>query len=521
MNKRMSYNVVAQIISALCATLISVFLTPFIVKNLGQESYGFVGLANNFTSYITMFTVALNGMLSRYVTIEYTKKNYEEASGFFSTAFITEIILALILIFPLGLLSAKLDVFLNISDEIVYDVKILWALMFFAFLAGLANESLGSAAFARNRVDIKATISIAMNILRALVLLVSFLFFTPHMWYVGLSTIAGNTVTIIGNFWCKRKLLPEVKISRKYYNVKYIKKLLVVGVWNSLNRLQQVLYTGLDLLLTNIFIDSVQMGLLSVAKTIPTQISSFISTISGTFDPSMTIAYGKGNKEKFLEQTMFAMKMSGFLCSVPIIGFVCFGKDFYTLWMGSLSADDIMKVHTLSVLTLLPQVFSVYIYPLYTVNNITCKLKVPVLVSLGIGVANIAIVYVLLQTTQLGVYAVAGVSSILWIVRIFTFVPIYAAMNVEVPFRTFYKPLLRGVLNVSILIFMFSVINHFMDCSKWLSLGFSCLVAAIVGYAVSVFVIFGVKKPMAKIRSITGKISDKVSPVVKCQEENK
>ena len=51
------------------------FLTPYIVDNLGQETYGFVGLANNFSSYITMFTVALNGMLSRYVTVEYSKKD--------------------------------------------------------------------------------------------------------------------------------------------------------------------------------------------------------------------------------------------------------------------------------------------------------------------------------------------------------------------------------------------------------------------------------------------------------------
>lgn len=503
--KRMSYNMIAQIISALCATAISVFLTPFIVKNLGKEAYGFVGLANNFTSYITMFTIALNGMLSRYVTIEYTKKNYEEAAGYFSTAFITEVILAIILVVPLGFISAKLDVFLQISSDIVYDVKILWALMFLAFLAGLANESLGSAAFATNRVDVKATISILHHLARCAVLLVAFLFFTPKLWYVGLATIAGNMVTIVGNYMCKKKLLPEVEISRKHYNKKYIARLLIVGVWNSLNRLQQVLYTGLDLLLTNIFIDSAQMGLLSVAKTIPTQISSLISTISATFDPSMTIVYGKGDKEGFVKQTSFAMKMCGLICSVPIIGFVCFGREFYSLWMSSLSNEEILKVHILSVLTLLPQVFSVYIYPLYTVNNITTKLKVPVLVSLGIGVANIIIVYVLLQTTNLGVYAVAGVSSVLWIIRIFTFVPIYAAMNIQVGLLTFYKPLFRGVINVALLIVFFLCIERLMPTRGWIPFGMKCIFAGCLGYVLSFVVIFGAKFMVLMIKSFVGR----------------
>ena len=94
------------------------------------------------------------------------------------------------------------------------------------------------------------------------------------------------------------------------------------------------------------------------------------------------------------------------------------------------------------------QVFSVYIFPLYTVNTITCKLKVPVLVSIGIGIANIMIVFILLQVTNLGVYAVAGVSSILWLFRIFLFVPTYAAWSIQIRWTTFYRPLLRGVLNV-------------------------------------------------------------------------
>ena len=142
------------------------------------------------------------------------------------------------------------------------------------------------------------------------------------------------------------------------------------------------------------------------------------------------------------------MRVCGALCSVPLIGFVIFGRPFYTLWMSSLSEAEVMQVQILSILTMLPTIFSVYIYPLYNVNTITCKLKIPVLISCGIGVLNLIIVYILLNTTDLGIYAVAGVSSVLLLFRVLIFVPIYAAHNVEEHMLTFYPPLQIGRAHV-------------------------------------------------------------------------
>ena len=127
-----------------------------------------------------------------------------------------------------------------------------------------------------------------------------------------------------------------------------------------------------------------------------------------------------------------------------------FGEDFFGLWLKALSADEIHLVAILSILTILPNVFSVYIYPLYTVNTVTAKLKIPVLVSAVMGVANIVIVFILIQTTNLGIYAVAGVSSILALGRILIFVPVYASHSINANYITFYKPLIRGIISSNV-----------------------------------------------------------------------
>lgn len=488
--KRVFLNIIGQLISFVCGIGISFLLTPFIVANLGQEAYGFVGLANNFTNYITLFTVALNGMLSRYITVEYTKKNYEQASGYFTTALISQVVLAVALFIPMMLLAGNVEKVFNISSELVPDVHVLWVLLFLSFLIGLPGASFGTATFAANRLDISSAITVISNLLRASVLVIAFAFFPSKLWYVGLASICSSIFAIICNYILKCRLLSNVKFRKEYFSFRYIKDLLVVGVWNSLNKLQQILITGLDLLLTNLFINGSEMGLLSIAKTLPTQISSLIGTVSGSFDPTMTIAYGEGDMDNFLKQTKLAMKISGLLCSVPIIGVICFGLNFYTLWMPTLAEGDLLKVQICAVLTLLPQVFSVYIFPLYTVNTITTKLKVPVLLSIAIGILNVAIVFVLLKTTELGIYAVAGVSSMLWIIRIFTFVPTYAAWSLKIDWKSFYPPLLRGVVNVLVLLTLFGSVAHFVWSDSWLSFFAVCALVGAVGYAVAFIVLF-------------------------------
>lgn len=488
--KRLTTNLIGQLTSFACSLGISFFLTPYVVESLGRDAYGFVGLANSITGYITLFTVAINGMLSRYITIEFNKKEYKSASGYFSTALIAQGILALFLLIPMMLLAANMGLVFDVSPELAPDVKILWAMVFLTFLCGLPAAGYGTATFATNRLDIGAVFGIINNVLRAGILIVTFAFFTPHVWYIGLASIASSTVGIILNMAAKKRLMPEVELGIRHFDKKYIHNLLTVGIWNSLNRLQQILYTGLDLTITNLFINATEMGTLSIAKAIPTQISTLISTISGTFDPTMTISYAKGDMKDFLHQTKFAMKFSGFLCSVPILGFVAFGQKFYHLWMPTLSEADVLKIQILAVLTMLPQVFSVYIFPLYTVNTITTKLKVPVFVSIGIGVANVLIVFTLLKTTTLGVYAVAGVSSILWLFRIFTFVPTYAAWSLKQPWTMFYGPLLKGVLNVVIVGGCFTLISCRVSVTTWMGLVLLCGCAGLFGYVLSFMVMF-------------------------------
>ena len=178
------------------------------------------------------------------------------------------------------------------------------------------------------------------------------------------------------------------------------------------------------------------------------------------------------------------------MCSVPFIGLVIFGENFFGLWLQALTADEVHTVAILSVLTILPQLFSMYFFPLYNVNTITTKIKAPVIITVVQGVLSVIIVYLLLKLTNWGIYVVAGVSSVLNVLYILFFVPVYAAYTIGASWYTFYKPLIRGQICNVTLVVLFSFVRLVVPIHGWASFFVTCIIAACLGYSAIFFILF-------------------------------
>ena len=59
--------------------------------------------------------------------------------------------------------------------------------------------------------------------------------------------------------------------------------------------------------------------------------------------------------------------------------------------------------------------------------------------------------FVLLETTDLGLYAIAGVSVVVGLIRNMVFTPIYAAKCLEVKWTTFYGDIFMGLASIGII----------------------------------------------------------------------
>lgn len=488
--KQIAVNLLSQVTAFALSLAINFFLVPVIIEKIGTEIYGFYSLAGNFLEYASVVTAIVNGMANRYITVAYSRGEVENANRYFTSVTLVNVFLTVLLSVPALMLILFLENIVNVPANHLADIKCLWAFTFLMFFVNLIFSRYEAAAFAKNRLEITAFINMTSVAAKAVLLIIAYSLLRPYISYIGIIVFLCAVYSAAAKVHFKNRLTPELKFKRELFDWGTVRELAGVGIWNSVSQLSQMLFTGLDLLIANLFIGAEEMGILSIAKTLPVMIINFIGVIAGSFYPAMTISYSTQTTKEFLKETSFASKMCGFLCCVPIMGMVVFGKTFFGLWLPTLGVEEINQIQALSVLTFLPQMISIYIFPLYQINTITCRVRVPAVLDCIIGALNIGIVYVLLRCTSLGLYAVAGVSSVLLVMKILIFVPVYAAGCINVSRMTFYPYIIRGICLNAAVLGIFLCINGLMQPGLWFALAVTACAAAVIGYAAGFFVIF-------------------------------
>lgn len=441
--KQMFVNLFAQVVALAVSLAISFFITPIIIENIGKESYGFLGLANNFTGYITVITVALNALAGRFVTISIHRDKMKDANEYFNSVIIANIIIAAILIVPVIIFIWKLEFFLQVPEDNIVDIKMTFVYVFASFFLNLICSILSVATFATNKIHLSSLRNIESNVIRITLIFMLFYCIEPRISFVSLGLLVANVFVAATNYVYTKKLLPDIHISPKFFNLKKVKELIVSGCWNSITSLSNMLLEGLDLLITNIFIGAGPMGIVSIIKTIPNVLNQCMGSILNVFLPQLTIDYAKYKKESMVAYIDFSSKIVGMAMAIPLAFVVAMGRYFYSIWLPS---ENSTQLWILSIISLAGLIFGGSVNIMYNLYNVTNKLKMPAIITLVTGVLNTSIVLLLLNTTSLGIYAVVGVSSLLGILRNICLNVPYSAYCIGEKVSVFYKMVLRSVI---------------------------------------------------------------------------
>ncbi len=276
-------------------------------------------------------------------------------------------------------------------------------------------------------------------------------------------------------------------MKRKYFRWAKVKELVSLGAWNSVTRLGQLLLSGLDTSIANIMINAAAMTTVSISSQVPTVIVNLMGTIAGVFNPQMTIAYAKEDKKQLLEIIGSADRIMIFLISIPIAFLIIFGKAFFTLWIGKTQNPD--QLYVLALLNIGTMCVSASIQVLYHVFLITKRVKLNSVVILSCGILTTTTVFVLLETTSLGVYAIVGTSTVFGILRNLVFTPIYAARCLKVKWYTFYGDIILGLISIGAICLTALPFQLFIKIDGWFKLFGVGIAAGMLALAVNFLIV--------------------------------
>lgn len=507
-SKQLFVNLIASVVVFVIQFAISFFLSPYVVAQLGEEAHGFITLANNFTQYAMLIAVSINSMSSRFISLEYNRGNKEKANQYYASVFWMNVFLSAIVLVVSAFLIYHIDHVIVVSPQLLSDVRLVFAFSFLGLIISFLTTCFNCATFVTNRMDLHAYTQIATNVAKVLVILGTFVFLAPKIYYVTLATVVCNLVALISYLFLKKKLLPDLSLSRKHFSFTRIWELVKSGVWLLISDISSMFLNGMDLLLANVFISEQAMGRLSISKIIPTAVSSLLGFLSNIFAATFTGILATGDKERLTNEARFTFKILGVFLTVPFAGIIVFGPDFLSLWLPENVYDPvaIMQVYVLMLLTLINVIINAYMYSIHALLIALDKVKFYSVMVFGCSILSIISTLSLVAFTDLGVYAVAGTSTaILGIINLFV-IPLYAEKQLGAKPFTFLGTIFKSHGALILTGLLFFGVKLLIPINGWLMFFGVCILCAVIGYAADFFLLLNQNEKKLILNKITARL---------------
>jgi hypothetical protein len=131
------------------------------------------------------------------------------------------------------------------------------------------------------------------------------------------------------------------------------------------------------------------------------------------------------------------------------------------------------------------------ITPLYNIFTITNHVKGNAILNILTGIVSTIIVIIVLNTTNLGVYAIVGVSAFLGIFKSFVIVPCYSAKCLNIKYTSFFPTIFKYFLSSVFMIGAFYLVSLVLNITNWLGLFISVGICGVIGLLINVVVMLG------------------------------
>jgi O-antigen/teichoic acid export membrane protein len=312
---------------------VTLVLTPFVLRQLGEARYGVWVISFSIIGYYGLFDFGFRGSINQHLTRYLAKADFRRASECMSTAVVT-----------LGGFGAAFSV---LSVAAAYAAPHVWN-----FPPGLEQEAFWCilivgltsaiqfvffpymAVFtATQRFDLANLIGITTRLLTAASV---YLALSNGYGLVGISaaTCSVSLLDYIVRWRVARRLVPQVSIQAGRATWTELRRLVSFGVWTFFISLNAYIYLHAQPLLIGALLPISAVGYYALATGLAQQINGAMTPIGQVLYPAAASMHAKGDSEtlKRLYHDGTRLIMLVMVCVVTIAWF--WAEDFYRLWIG-------------------------------------------------------------------------------------------------------------------------------------------------------------------------------------------
>lgn len=330
--RTLARNIVSNWAGFLVNAVIAFQLTPYVVDHLGASQWGFWSLLIAFTGYYGLLDLGIRSAVAQYVTRYWAKNDQDGVRRTVNTA--------LGILFAIGAIVVPITMILAWVAPWIFTVdgvddgtiRLLFAIVGCAVALNLPLTIFQTATYARQRFDIANGVGIAQRIAAAGLTVWAL---DQGHGLVALSVIhlGGNLVGNLVHFLLAFRMLPGLRLGRRYWSRDSMRELFGFSVWNVLINAADQVQVHASALVISIIASTTALAHFNIGAILVPYALQLVNSIAWTLTPQATTLDAsddrKGLQRLYLDGTRAIVAFAAILAG----GMVLLGDDFLRLWV--------------------------------------------------------------------------------------------------------------------------------------------------------------------------------------------
>lgn len=352
-NKQLKIGAVLSYLAIGINIISALIYSPWMLSKIGSGDYGLYTLA---TSLINMFLLdfGISSAVSRFVSKYIAEGKQEKVDQLLGVVFKLFMGIAVIISAALIVIYFFIDkIYLSLTPtelerfKVVYIISATYSIISFPFATTLNGIMTSYEKF----IQMKSC-DVANKVITVLLIVIALLAGYGLYALVAINA-ALNLICFLAKWIIIKKSTP-VKVKIRFWDKGLLKEIVSFSVWVLINSICSRLIMNVCPNILGITSGTMAITIFGFASVIEGYSYTFSSAIDGMFMPRIArITYKERNMEKILLLMIRVGRFQYHLVGLILIGFVCIGKEFITLWIGK----DYISVYYCAMLLLLPAPF--------------------------------------------------------------------------------------------------------------------------------------------------------------------
>ena len=385
---------------------VSLYTSRVILCALGVEDYGIYNVVGGVVAMFGILSGSLSAAISRFITFELGKGDFEKLKRIFCTSVNIQVILIAII----TILMETIGIWFLNNKMVIPDGRLAaanWVFQFsvVTFALNLLSVPYNAVIVAHEKMSAFAYISIIDVTLKLIVaFIIAYNPFDKLVYYGLLIMIVGAINRSIYAIYCKRHF--EEATYRMIFDKGLMKEMFGFAGWNFIGASSALLRDQGGNLLINLFFGPTVNAARGIAMQVSHAATSFVTSFTTAVNPQITKCYATGEHDFMMKLIFQSAKFSFFILLLIALPVIISASYILNIWLVDVPENSMIFVRLVLFFVLSETLAS----PLVTAMLATGKIRNYQLVVGGFQMLNFPITYLC--------YKIGAPSEIIFVVAI-------------------------------------------------------------------------------------------------------